>query len=145
LRQSQFRNDGDGPFRLEVPPGRYQLVVTAPSRAERRDTFLLETKHDVEVPLQGRDLTLPIVHGGRILTTITDRDGRCAGGSVTISGSAGKFTWSADRREPKDSPNLPAGTYELRFVHMQQRGNTVHQSTVEVRPCEVTDVRIRLP
>jgi len=38
--------------------------------------------------------------------------------------------------------SVPAGTYELLI---QQDGNTVHQSTVEVRTCEVTDVRVRLP
>jgi hypothetical protein len=140
LRHSPLRSDGDGPFRLDVPPGRYELAVTAPARAEQRDTFLLDTRHEVEVPLQGRGVKLPIAHGGRIRITMTGADGRYAGGSVTLTGSSGRFDWPVG--EAKDSQNVPAGTYELRI---QSRGRVVHQDTVEVRTCEVTDVRVRLP
>jgi hypothetical protein len=85
MLMGRFRNDGDGPFRIEVQPGRYKLTVTAPSRAEHRDTFLVKTACEVEVPLQGRELTVPIVHGGRLRVTMTDRAGRFAHGGVSIT------------------------------------------------------------
>ncbi|HEX5051819.1 MAG TPA: sigma-70 family RNA polymerase sigma factor [Planctomycetota bacterium] len=142
LRRCAFRNDGDGPFHVDVPSGRYELVVDAPSRAERRDTFLLRSTQEVEVPLRGCELTLPAAHGGRVRITMTERDGRYAHGRVGLTGSAGTFDWSTNLRAPEDSPNLPAGTYTLR---VEQRNRTVHEDTIEVRTCEVTDVRIRLP
>ncbi|HZN37974.1 MAG TPA: carboxypeptidase-like regulatory domain-containing protein [Planctomycetota bacterium] len=142
LQLSRFRNDGEGPFRLDVPEGRYELIVRAPERGERRDTFLLETRYEVEVPMSGRDLKVPIAHGGRIRIVCTDGDGSYAGGLVSITGSAGRFTWVNSWQEPRDSQNVPAGTYELRFDRREQR---LHQSTVEVRACEVTEVRVRLP
>jgi RNA polymerase sigma factor (sigma-70 family) len=136
-----LRNDGDGPFRFDVPPGRYEVFVKAPRSPDRRDTFVLDSTHEVEVPLHGRDLYLPVAHGGRVLITMTDRDGRYASGGATLVASAGKFTWGLGS-EPQDSPNVPAGKYELQI---RSRNRTVHQAAVEVRSCEVTDVRVRLP
>jgi RNA polymerase sigma factor (sigma-70 family) len=137
------RNEGDGPFRMNVPPGRYQVFVRAASSAiaERTDRFLIDSKHTIDVPMHGCEPTLAVAHGGAVLVTMTDHDGRYVRGRATLAGNAGKFTWSLDR-EPRRSPSVPAGDYELR-IHSWDR--LVHEARVEVRACEVRDLRVRLP
>ena len=142
LRMSCARNDGDGPFHVDVPPGRYRLTVSAPSRAERRDTFLVRTTQEVEVSLRGAELRLAITHGGRTHVAMTGGNGDWIGGMAQLVGKAGTFQFMVDYRNPGDSENLPAGSYELRISSGKR---VAHQGTVEVRSCEVTDVRVRLP
>src|SRR5690606_4122504 len=54
IRTGRFRNDSDaGRFVFEVPAGRWRVHCSAPARAERRDTFLVATAFDVDVPSGG--------------------------------------------------------------------------------------------
>lgn len=142
LHQGRFRSDGDGPFQVDVPPGRYRLTVSAPERAERHDTFLLRRSHEVEVPPQGAELRLPIEHGGRIAITMTAANGAYADGLAEMTGAAGTARWSLDKHGRAQSPNVAAGEYRLRI---QRSSRVVHEGTIVVEVCEVTEVRVRLP
>jgi hypothetical protein len=72
---------------------------------------------------------------------ITRADGRLFGALGSLVGSPGRFSCNASGLEERDSDNVPAGTYVL---HVKLPSGE-HEESVEIRPCAVTQVRIRLP
>jgi RNA polymerase sigma factor (sigma-70 family) len=161
---SRFRNDSEGPFQLEVPPGRYQLTLWPPQKAERRDTFLIPTQQDVEVGAGDTSWSVRMRHGGRIALEAFDANGVRVEGTVKLIATDGTETAphlrsyeiqvdDADRYLgyvsgylPREggmaTPNLLPGTWQVVVDLGAQR---VHRRTVEVKACEVTEVKIRLP
>lgn len=159
-RKLVVRDDASGPFRLRLAPGRYHLRITA-AGGERSGEFLLPSERDVEVTAVPQALTLPAAFGGRFTVFATDSRGLYVGGSCRVLDADG-----VDRSAqfivrdggqgtrvgaPGDllggGPNefgkvLPPGDYLLDFVFA---GHGAMQQRVTIQPCEVTDVRIRLP
>jgi len=136
-------------FRFDLPPSRYEVTVSAggapgdPHDAARRDdAFLITVEQEIEVPERGCEVRIPVAYGGRVRMVVTRADGRFFSGVANLTGSAGRFLLTVDGREVKESDNLPAGSYLLRFP---LPGGGQHEQAVEIERCRVTDVRIRVP
>jgi hypothetical protein len=93
------------------------------------------------VPQRGCEIRIPVVCGGRVRLLITKADGRLFGGLGSLVGSPGRFSCNSSSLDARDSENVPAGNYVL---HVMLPGGE-HEESVEIRPCAVTQVRIRLP
>jgi RNA polymerase sigma factor (sigma-70 family) len=141
---SSFRNDGEGPFRLEAPPGRYRLHLIAPQKAERRDTFLLGVTQEIEVPAGGAALRVPMRHGGRIRFDVRDQSGAHPKGTATVDLPPGVRMRPVELGDGvSETPvNLPPGSHAVR---LDLKGWPSQRLVVDVRACEVAEVRVTLP
>lgn len=144
---AQFRNDGSTPFAFEFPAGRHRLQLSAPGRAERRDTFVCDLEQEVAVGPGATSLCVQAQHGGRIGIDARDACGLQLGGEVRLVRGNGSELRPRFGREPgvlpatgaSESENLPPGRYRL-VLDLGAHG--IVRRTVEVRVCEVAQVRV---
>ena len=157
-----LRRAEDGLFHLELPAGRFRLTIQMdPDHArfdvEASDLFLVRTTREIDVPDGGARFELPTTHGGRIRIQALDAHGLRVEGVVRLAGPDGKEATPStcdatgqglDRGKLRvDGPtmtreSLAPGRYE---VVLDLGAHGIHRRTVEVKACEVAEVKLTLP